>query len=164
MEEKVICKKPNGMTVLVVNILLYALAIIGIVTATTHLEAADGAAEGLYGALLIVCILYGIVGLFLFAGLKVVRPQEALVLTLFGKYYGSIKTDGFFWVNPFCQAVNPAAATKLKQSGDVSSKAAEAAGADIQTAAAFTFDKKISLKIMTLNNNRQKINDCLGNP
>ena len=113
---------------------------------------------------MVVCILYCAVGMFFFAGLKVVRPQEALVLTLFGKYYGSIKTDGFFFVNPLCQAVNPAAGTKLKQSGDVSSKGLQSAAADAQGAATFAVDKKISLKIMTLNNNRQKINDCLGNP
>lgn len=163
MEEKVICKKPNGMTVLVVNILLYALAIVGIIFSSMKLEA-EIRPVWLYGTIMVVCILYCAVGMFFFAGLKVVRPQEALVLTLFGKYYGSIKTDGFFFVNPFCQAVNPAAGTKLKQSGDVSSKGLQSAAADAQGAATFAVDKKISLKIMTLNNNRQKINDCLGNP
>ena len=50
---------------------------------------------------------------------KVLKPQEALVLTLFGKYVGTIKEAGFYFVNPFCVAVNPAASTKLNQSGDV---------------------------------------------
>ena len=86
-------------------------------------------------------------------GLKVLKPQEALVLTLFGKYIGTLKGEGFYWVNPFCSAVNPAAGTTLNQSGDVkASKNWEAEG------------KKMSLKIMTLSNNKQKINDCLGNP
>ncbi|HAG13459.1 MAG TPA: hypothetical protein DCG49_06310, partial [Ruminococcus sp.] len=91
------------------------------------------------------------------------KPQEALVLTLFGKYIGTLKEDGFYWVNPFCTAFNPAAATKLRQSGDVSG---EAIGAAItkNDAISAEMSKKISLKIMTLNNNRQKINDCLGNP
>lgn len=163
MEEKVINKKPDGMGVLVTNILLYALATAGIIFSSMKLEA-EIRPVWLYGTIMVVCILYCVVGMFFFAGLKVVRPQEALVLTLFGKYYGSIKTDGFFFVNPFCQAVNPAAGTKLKQSGDVSSKGLQSAAADAQGAATFAVDKKISLKIMTLNNNRQKINDCLGNP
>ena len=163
MEEKVINKKPDGMGVLVINILLYVLAIAGIIFSSMKLEA-EIQPVWLHGTIMVVCILYCAVGLFFFAGLKVVRPQEALVLTLFGKYYGSIKTDGFFFVNPFCQAVNPAAGTKLKQSGDVSSKGLQSAAADAQGAATFAVDKKISLKIMTLNNNRQKINDCLGNP
>jgi regulator of protease activity HflC (stomatin/prohibitin superfamily) len=93
-------------------------------------------------------------------GLKVLKPQEALVLTLFGKYVGTIKGDGFYFVNPFCTAVNPAAKTKLNQSGDVSTLSTTLTaqqGVEI-------YDKKLSLKIMTLNNNKQKINDCLGNP
>jgi regulator of protease activity HflC (stomatin/prohibitin superfamily) len=35
-----------------------------------------------------------------FAGLTVVNPNEARVLTLFGVYKGSIKVPGFWWVNP----------------------------------------------------------------
>lgn len=33
-------------------------------------------------------------------GLIIVNPNESKVLTLFGKYVGSVKQDGFFWVNP----------------------------------------------------------------
>jgi regulator of protease activity HflC (stomatin/prohibitin superfamily) len=35
-----------------------------------------------------------------FAGLTVVNPNEAKVVTLFGVYHGSIKVAGFWWVNP----------------------------------------------------------------
>ncbi len=100
-------------------------------------------------------------------GLKVVNPEEALVLTLFGKYVGTLKEAGFYAVNPFCTAVNPAATTKLNQSGDVGTVTAiptQAATAGTRTTTVAAVNKKISLKIMTLNNNRQKINDCLGNP
>ncbi len=63
-------------------------------------------------------------------------------------------------MNPFCSAVNPAAKTKLNQSGDVKNgSAAQNTAADLAS-----LSNKISLKIMTLNNSRQKINDCLGNP
>ena len=96
-------------------------------------------------------------------GLKILKPQEALVLTLFGKYVGTLKGEGFYFVNPFCSSVNPAAKTKLNQSGDVNSGAGEAVKA-AANAGISTNNNKISLKIMTLNNNRQKINDCLGNP
>jgi len=34
-------------------------------------------------------------------GLIIVNPNESKVLTLFGKYVGTVKQDGFFWVNPF---------------------------------------------------------------
>jgi regulator of protease activity HflC (stomatin/prohibitin superfamily) len=94
------------------------------------------------------------------------------VLTLFGKYIGTLKEDGFYFVNPFCVAVNPAARTKLNQSGDVDAGAnnallSVALGKNADAAAAASGEvpsKKISLKAMTLSNSRQKINDCLGNP
>ncbi len=103
------------------------------------------------------------IGWFPFKGLIVLKPQEALVLTLFGKYHGTLKGDGFFWVNPFCTAVNPAAKTRLRQSDDVGSGSMVTSVQGVQTNTTAP-SKKISLKIMTLNNNRQKINDCLGNP
>ncbi|MDE7223794.1 MAG: SPFH domain-containing protein, partial [Acetatifactor sp.] len=101
-------------------------------------------------------------------GLKVLKPQEALVLTLFGKYVGTLKDSGFYFVNPFCTGVNPAAKTRLNQSGDVSETgggmAALVASAQGVGANTTAYSNKLSLKIMTLNNSRQKINDCLGNP
>ena len=69
--------------------------------------------------LMVLGILWLSVGWIPFLGLKVLKPQEALVLTLFGKYIGTLKEEGFYFVNPFCVAVNPAAKTKLNQSGDV---------------------------------------------
>ncbi len=103
------------------------------------------------------------IGWIPFLGLKVLKPQEALVLTLFGQYKGTLKGEGFYFVNPFCVAVNPAAETKLNQSGDVVKAAKPTVTANGATVSS-PVNKKISLKIMTLNNNRQKINDCLGNP
>ena len=119
--------------------------------------------------ILVVGTVWCSIGWIPFLGLKVLKPQEALVLTLFGKYVGTLKDDGFYWVNPFCTAVNPAAKTKLNQSGDVDGGNAAKSVLTLATgttASASTsyVSKKISLKIMTLNNNRQKINDCLGNP
>ena len=97
-------------------------------------------------------------------GLRVLKPQEALVLTLFGKYVGTIKGEGFYAVNPFCSSVNPAAATKLSQSGDVARPKPGLNVSEDGNISLEMLNKKISLKIMTLNNSRQKINDCLGNP
>lgn len=69
--------------------------------------------------LMLLAIIWISIGWIPFLGLKVLKPQEALVLTLFGKYVGTLKDAGFYWVNPFCSSVNPAAKTKLNQSGDV---------------------------------------------
>ncbi len=155
MEEKVLSKKKNGMAALLGILVLYAAAIVGIVFG----------ARNEYVTVIIVSVIIAVVATILLAGLKVLKPQEALVLTLFGKYIGTLKEDGFYFVNPFCASVNPAARTKLNQSGDVNDSAAlmaianKTAGTNVEA-----YNNKISLKIMTLNNNKQKINDCLGNP
>jgi regulator of protease activity HflC (stomatin/prohibitin superfamily) len=38
---------------------------------------------------------------FTMPGFMVINPNESRVLTLFGKYVGTVKDNGFFWVNPF---------------------------------------------------------------
>ena len=54
---------------------------------------------------LIVTIILFIVAIFIFCGLKIVNPNESIVFVLFGKYYGTIKKPGFFFVNPFVRLV-----------------------------------------------------------
>lgn len=157
MKEIVLTNKKHGMLVMLVTAIIYIASIVGVVFGGLMLDA------GKSPLLFIISIIYVCFGWIPFLGLRVLKPQEALVLTLFGKYIGTIKGDGFFYVNPFCTSVNPAAKTELNQSGDVKKVAAfSAAGA--QSVSLEAASKKISLKIMTLNNNRQKINDCLGNP
>lgn len=172
MKEIVLSGKKRGMLVLVMTILVelaaIALFIFGIIlsekTVDTGLGFSVAAKEAEFGNVLaVISLIVFLVGWIPLPGLKVLKPQEALVLTLFGKYVGTLKGDGFYWVNPFCTAVNPAAATKLNQSGDVHTIPQTAVASNGQSSAPIV-DKKISLKIMTLNNNRQKINDCLGNP
>ena len=166
MEEKILNTRKNGMAALLLTLLGYVVAIALFIYSITLLNA-DRMLLGV--PLLILSIAYWIAGIFLFCGLKVLKPQEALVLTLFGDYIGTLKGQGFYWVNPFCTAVNPAAGTRLSQSGDVNSKENSVAalfGNNGQNAqmSVESMSKKISLKMMTLNNSRQKINDCLGNP
>jgi len=158
MQEIILKNKKHGMRTLLICILVELLALGGIILGAYLLE--DGA-EGVGLVLFIVSLLVLCIAWIPLIGLKVLKPQEALVLTLFGNYIGTIKGEGFYAVNPFCVAVNPAAKTKLNQSGDVAHASGEVLSAH---AGIHLFDKKISLKIMTLNNNRQKINDCLGNP
>ncbi len=165
MNEKVLNKSKNGMAMLLFTFLLYAAAIGVIIACSRRFGSGAGPLNTVFfvAGIIVVCL-----GWILLCGLKVLHPQEALVLTLFGKYVGTLKEDGFYWVNPFCTAINPAAETKLKQSGDVDGTG----GAFRISAGAQSLNmhpnagasKTISLKIMTLNNSRQKINDCLGNP
>ena len=183
VKEIVLNNKKNGLAMLLLFVLLYLCAIALFVLGIIGLEQAAAVhvddilyrtyAQSLARALLffIPGALWLAIGWIPFCGLKVLKPQEALVLTLFGKYIGTLKEEGFYFVNPFCTAVNPAAKTKLNQSGDVDggNSGANAALSVLVSgqAAAVTSEmpsKKISLKAMTLSNSRQKINDCLGNP
>ena len=161
MEEKILQTKKNGMVMLLLTLLGYvvftALFVYSLILLDTSLF------PGIL--LMVLSILYWVAGIFLFCGLKVLKPQEALVLTLFGDYKGTIKDPGFYFVNPFCTAVNPAASTKLAQSGDTANVGGTLTiSANGTSTSVESLSKKISLKAMTLNNGRQKINDCLGNP
>lgn len=88
---------------------------------------------GLGGMIISVCL--GILLIVALPGFAIIRPNEAIVLTLFGKYVGTVKGEGFYWYNPFCVPVR-----HVGRRG------------------------KMSLKAMTLDNGQQKINDELGNP
>ena len=110
-------------------------------------------AAGSYGVLLgllviVITIVCFIISCILFGGLKTVKPNEALVLTLFGKYHGTIKKSGFFLVNPFATAFNPGYSTVRQANGTT-----------------ITYGSKtVSMKVRTLDNDKQKVNDILGNP
>ena len=165
MNEIILNKRKNGMGMLLLLLILYVGAVILLIGSASYALPIRGALRGIVIA---VCILWLAIGWILFLGLKVIRPQEALVLTLFGNYVGTLREEGFYWVNPFCVAVNPAANTKLSQSGDVDSGDKTSLLTTLATSGKQTGEisssKKISLKVMTLSNSRQKINDCLGNP
>lgn len=100
----------------------------------------------------VLCGIAIVIGFFLLGGIKVLRPHEACVFTFFGKYIGTLKNSGLHFVNPLASSFNPASNTRLGQSGDVKSSVN------------ITMGNKISLKAMTLNNSKQKVNDALGNP
>lgn len=162
MTEKILENKKHGMRVLLTTLLVLVAAIVVMVAGAAILsESYDSAILTLGGIIFAVGLIGLCVGWIPLLGLRILKPQEALVLTLFGKYVGTIKGEGFYAVNPFCSSVNPAAKTKLNQSGDVNTVESPVA---VTANAMAGIDKRISLKIMTLNNNKQKINDCLGNP
>lgn len=160
MKEIVLKNRKNGMVVLLLTVLLYLAALGGCIWSGVLME------QGVNTVVwLVISVVWLCLGWIPAVGLRVLGPQEALVLTLFGKYIGTLREEGFYFVNPFCSAVNPAAATRLKQSGDVGGirKTLQEQGLNVNMGAAVP-NRKISLKVMTLNNDRQKINDCLGNP
>lgn len=147
MNEIILNKKRNGMSMLI----LIALIFFGSILLFIFGANSDNI------LLIVISIILFVGDFFLMPGLKVLKPQEALVLTLFGDYIGTLKGEGFYFVNPFCTSINPAAKTTLSQSGDVKKNTITANEMQM-------LSNKISLKMMTLNNAVQKINDCLGNP
>ncbi len=154
--EQRIINPPNGIVVLMILIFLCLMVPVLFVSGATAWRGG--------GFRILLAILLCIVLPFMFAGLRSVRPNEALVLTLFGKYYGTIVKPGYFFVNPFARYNNPAyesqkaaevteATTGLKNSSLKSSKTGST-----------HVKKTVSLKRSTLDNGTQKVNDALGNP
>ena len=111
--------------------------------------AAAGSYLTVIGVLLLpICVIFFVISCILFGGLKTVKPNEAMVLTLFCKYHGTIKKSGFFLVNPFASAFNPGLTTVTQPNGQ----------------RVTVGSKTVSMKVRTLDNQRQKVNDILGNP
>ena len=154
MKEKILKRKSNGFLLLLVNLLATIFSTGMIIYLATKEKY----------VLMILFVFISILSLINYAGFKMVGPQEAIVLTLFGKYIGSIKSNGFYYVNPFVVSVNPAAKTKLGQSADVDKESKNLQILTNSIPYAQPVNKKISLKVMTLSNSRQKVNDVLGNP
>ena len=132
--EKTIKAKSGG--------LMLVLCIIGIIACGVGFGfiVANVPEESPLMALIMIPLVLFLVFIILLAGIKEIKPNEAYVFTLFGKYYGTLKQEGFYWVNPFVIAVNPA--------GNIAGMG----------------KTKLSTKAMTLNNEKQKVNDEEGNP
>ena len=150
IEERIL-KPFSGMAMLVILVLLILASIAGFLVGI-----ATGGILLLAASVIVVCV-----ACVMFAGLKIINPNEALVLTLFGKYYGTIKDHGFFFVNPFVTGRNPVAEksggaeTLLDELNENSKKG---------KAKKQTVSKKVSTKVLTFNNGTQKVNDAMGNP
>ena len=149
-EERIINAK-NGFLMLFVSTLLLAASIAMCILGPV-LSGMDRISGGLCGFLIALGLVLFIVSIILYCGLKILNPNEALVFALFGKYYGTLKKPGYFWINPFCSPIYP-----------IGSKNSFTMGANGHTSVT-TGTKKISLKTMTLDNGKQKVNDELGNP
>ena len=155
-----IIKPANGIAALIILILLifasvagFSFGILNIVEATTEYSGSLVGGVALVAASIVVWIACCIC----FAGLRIVKPNEALVLSLFGKYHGTIYNPGFFYVNPFSTAIYP-----VKRDEDAAKAVAEATKNN--QSPIVRIPKKVSTKLTTFVNGNQKVNDKLGNP
>lgn len=152
IEEKLL-KPRAGIPVLVCDLVLLAASIFALIA---------GFGGGWLGAVLLILGAAAFIAVFIvLAGLKAVRPNEALVLTLFGNYYGTIKEPGYYFVNPFCASVSPA---YDKAAAEKAKREKESGGNPSSTTQISSARNRVSLKTMTLDNGRQKVNDVIGNP
>ena len=152
IEEKLL-KPRAGIPVLVCDLVLLAASIFALIA---------GFGGGWLGAVLLILGAAAFIAVFIvLAGLKAVRPNEALVLTLFGNYYGTIKEPGYYFVNPFCSGVSPA---YDKAAAEKAKREKETGGNPSSTTQISSARNRVSLKTMTLDNGRQKVNDVIGNP
>lgn len=158
-------KASTGMFALLANTVLMLVSVAALVYGIILAERGESVALGvvlIVAASVYLCIL----GPILYCGLKVLKPNEALVLTFFGSYYGTLKGPGFFFVNPFVTAAAPASThpTSGATGGDKAQSITVGNVTIPASGVGASASKKISLKALTLNNDRQKINDALGNP
>ncbi len=161
--DEVPARHRKGMPVLLLNIILIIAFTAVMVLSIIGAEKDERLALNI--VLIIISGLYlGIGEFFLFAGLKILKPNEAIVLTLFGKYYGTLRGEGFYFVNPFVTAINPGSGALSSGTVIATDSVQRGGGGSEKSAPVPSQSRKISLKAMTLNNSKQKINDQLGNP
>lgn len=157
IEEKEIRPFSGGIMLLLV-LAGFALDVFMVIAGCINL---DKGSMGIGGFLLTLGIVLFIVLCILLGGFHIINPNEAMVMTLFGKYYGTIKKEGFYYTNPFAAAFNPANSRAANTNENVGTGTASTSA---QASIPATPGKKISTKTLTLNNEKQKVNDVLGNP
>ncbi|MFF9477655.1 SPFH domain-containing protein [Streptomyces sp. NPDC014733] len=100
VREKTAHSIPGGLALLLTTLGLF----LGIAMIIGGGVAGSGGSSGLAAALIIVGILTLLTSMFCMTGVKMVAPGEARVIQLFGRYVGTIRTDGLRWVNPLTSA------------------------------------------------------------
>lgn len=152
-------KAGAGLPVLILNSLVMGLTILGVIFGAVMM---DNGPLALGVTLLVVSLVYMcLVGPFLYLGLRIIRPNEAMVMTLFGRYIGTLRGAGYYYVNPFAVGL-PVPGQDSVVPGSQETELNVQTGA--QTVKVKRVSRKLSLKTMTLENGKQKINDKLGNP
>jgi len=148
--KEILIKHKSGMPALIFGILLTLGWIASVVLIFLNLE--------IWWVFTILAVVLLIISIFVFYSVKVLRPQEAMVFTLFGKYYGTLKGAGIFYVNPFCEPFAP----ELNEPTSAGVSLSEE-GASVSVDLGLGRNK-LSLKTKTINNDKQKVNDLMGNP
>lgn len=166
VEKQLKAKSGYGMLVavavaLIVIIGLFIWSTIGLASTPDGVDAPAVYGWGLGLSILAFCLQF-----IPLNGFFSLQPGQARVCILFGKYVGTVRDEGFFWANPFfsksmgvsgaSEDAMAAAAAKASLSLSESVKAAGNAAKGLSTT--------ISTRVRTLNGERLKVNDKMGNP
>ena len=162
VEKQLKAKSGYGMLAAVVVALIVIIALF--IWSTVGLVGTpDGTdAPAMYGIGLAVSIIAFCLWLIPLAGFFSLQPGQARVCILFGKYVGTVRDEGFFWANPF-YARSMGAGVPLREMIELELSDSKAAKVAADKAAKGN-PTTISTRVRTLNGDRLKVNDKMGNP
>ncbi|WP_455137087.1 SPFH domain-containing protein [Thermophilibacter sp.] len=152
----------SGWPMLLVNLALYAVVVWAFVESIVLFVAADEAAAPapvLAVVLLVASIVLFVANLIVSCGFFSLQPGQARVLVLFGNYAGTVRDSGFYWANPFY-----ARSLGSDGSGVSVDVSLEEGSPSVKAATGKALSTKVSLRARTLNGDRLKVNDKMGNP
>ena len=152
----------SGWPMLFMTLAAYAASIWGMIQGIVILATAEeaGVSSPVTGPVLLVGgIVLFIAAIILNCGFFSLQPGQARVLVLFGTYVGTVRESGFYWANPFYS--RSLGTDGAGASIDVS---LEDGSPSVKAAAAKALSTKVSLRARTLNGDRLKVNDKMGNP
>lgn len=133
----------------VLTVLLIVMLVIGPVFFL--LPSVTGASDQARGLLILVGFLVELAALGLSRGLTIVNPNDSRVLVLFGDYHGTVRREGFYWVNPFYSKRHVSLRARTFETGDtVTSEVKDQTGRVVSPA--------------TRTRQPAKVNDLDGNP
>lgn len=89
--------KLNGVAMLIFNSLL----LVAIFAVFISAVSTDLLSPTLQTIVIVTTIVLFLLNCFFWAGFMQIEPNEARIMVFFGKYEGTVKENGFFWVNPF---------------------------------------------------------------
>ena len=142
---------------LIVIITLFVWSVMGLAGTPDGVDA-----PAVYGIGLAVSIIAFCLWFIPLAGFLSLQPGQARVCILFGKYVGTVRDEGFFWANPF-YARSMGAGVPLREMIELELSDSKAAKVAADKAAKGN-PTTISTRVRTLNGDRLKVNDKMGNP
>ena len=91
----------NGFLMIFIDILLWCLTVFCLIAGIVASETGHGSA-----GLFVLAVLLLILSIICCCGFSMLEPNQAKVMTFFGRYVGTFRKTGFYWLNPFMGVKN----------------------------------------------------------